>query len=409
MQLNHNNDMNRTNNSTINPWTAALLTAGIISAGSVALAEETAANPVMTALQSTTISGYVDTSAIWLTGSQAKPGPRMPGRTFDGAEKQNNFNLDVVSLTLQKDLDETTSWAAGYNVTLLFGPDANTLNTLSYPASWSTSSSDFAIKNAYVELKVPVGNGLRAKVGVWDTVIGYEVFEAGNNPNFSRSYGYYLEPIVHTGVLLSYDINSILSVNGGIADNGVGINNINQPAGPAASGVSRGVFTYLGSVTLTAPESAGFLKGAQLTGGIVDTGVYQSQNQLNYYVGLSMPLPVDNLSLGVAYDYLGGDDSGWANALAGYLVYRATEKLTLAGRVEWANGSPGTYGTGRTKDEDEFIGVTGTVDYRLWANVITRLEVRWDQDLADGPPAFGGAKNPAENVVSLALNVIYNF
>jgi hypothetical protein len=402
--------MNRTNNSTINPWTTALVTAGIISAASVALAEE-AANPVMTALQSTTISGYVDTSAIWLTGSQAKPCPRMPGRSFDGSAKQNNFNLDVVSLTIQKGLDETTSWAAGYNVTLLFGPDANTLNTLSYPtSSWVSGSSDFAIKNAYVELQAPVGNGLRAKIGVWDTVVGYEVFEAGNNPNFSRSYGYYLEPIVHTGVLLSYDVNEILSLNAGIADNGVGSNNINQRAGPATDGtVSRGVFTYLGSVTLTAPDSAGFLAGAQLTGGIVDTGVYQNQNQLNYYAGLTMPLPIDRLSLGVSYDYLGGDESGWANALAGYLVYGATDKLTLAGRIEWANGSPGTYGTGRTKEDDEFIGVTGTVDYRLWANTITRLEVRWDQDLADGPPAFGGAKNPAENVISVALNVIYNF
>ena len=67
----------------------------------------------------------------------------------------------------------------------LFGPDANfyatTLN------GGALNSGDFALKQAYVALRAPVGNGIDVKVGVLDTIVGYEVFESPSNPNFSRS------------------------------------------------------------------------------------------------------------------------------------------------------------------------------------------------------------------------------
>ena len=36
------------------------------------------------------------------------------------------------------------------------------------------NTSDFAIRQAYVALRAPVGNGLDFKVGVFDSIIGYE-------------------------------------------------------------------------------------------------------------------------------------------------------------------------------------------------------------------------------------------
>jgi len=58
-----------------NKWTLTLAAAGVVSLGSVAQGEE-AKNQVLTALSSTTLSGYVDTSAIWKfgTGNQNMPG-----------------------------------------------------------------------------------------------------------------------------------------------------------------------------------------------------------------------------------------------------------------------------------------------------------------------------------------------
>src|SRR4051812_33654382 len=82
-----------------NQWTSALASVGIVSLGSLARAEEQ--HTVMTALSSTTISGYVDTSASWWTGKQSEVGGEfgaLPGRTFDNSNKQDGFFLNAVKL-----------------------------------------------------------------------------------------------------------------------------------------------------------------------------------------------------------------------------------------------------------------------------------------------------------------------
>src|SRR3974390_3361045 len=107
-------------------WTAALAGAGLVSLAAAATAEERA-SAVMTALGSTTLSGYVDTSAQWNFGTgNANPAPFR----FNTPSKADGFNLDVVQLRIEKPLDES-EWAAGYRVDLWAGPDANTLNTQS--------------------------------------------------------------------------------------------------------------------------------------------------------------------------------------------------------------------------------------------------------------------------------------
>ena len=172
----------------LNPWTLGLAAAGVIRSASVAGAEEPT-SPVLTALSSTTLSGYVDTSAIWRPGTGNLAGAGV----FTGGAKQDGFNLNVIKLTLEKPLDEG-QWSAGYKVDLLFGPDASVFAT----TSSGINTSDFGIKQAFIALRAPIGNGLDFKLGVWDTIIGYEVFESPNNPNYSRSYGWGFEPTTHT-------------------------------------------------------------------------------------------------------------------------------------------------------------------------------------------------------------------
>src|SRR5436189_904442 len=158
-----------------NKWTLGLAALGVVSLASAARAEEKVST-VMTALSSTTLSGYVDTSAQWNVGTG---NAHVPNYAFGGPSKADGFNLNVVKLSLEKPIDPAEAWAAGYKVDLLFGPDADALFTQSTSA---TGQGDFAVKQAYVSLHAPVGNGLDFKVGVWDTIIGYEVFESINNP-----------------------------------------------------------------------------------------------------------------------------------------------------------------------------------------------------------------------------------
>jgi hypothetical protein len=423
-----------------NQWTLGLAAAGFISLGSVVQAEEaTAPNQVMTALSSTTLSGYVDTSAIWKFGSG---NANMPGRSYDGANKQDGFNLNVVKLQLEKPLDEG-QWSAGYKTELLFGPDAGTFNTLSTSSrsAGATANSDFAIKSAYVAVRAPVGNGLDVKMGVFDTIIGYEVFDAVSNPNYSRSYGYFLEPTTYTGVLASYKVADWLSVSGGIAD--VGAPTINGRSFQIESQKA-----YMASVVLTAPDSMGFVKGASLYAGFIDNGKTSptpggggtpgvDTSYMNFYAGVTIPTPIESLAVGAAYDYrasgqnssFGSADyvpSSYANAVGLYASWKMTDKMKLNARGEYASGSPGTFGSigldtdaGGGVHPEKFTELTGTLDYALWANVVSRVEVRWDHDCSGGPGSFGGSvpgvahppggEGTLKDAVSLAFNLIYKF
>src|SRR6266498_3149356 len=155
-----------------NKWTIGLAAVGVVSLASAAKADEKL-SVVQTALSSTTISGYVDTSAQWNFGTGNVDNPPYK---FGGASKADGFNLDVVQLTIAKPLDES-EWASGYRVDLWFGSDVNAFKTQ------SGGAADLAIRQAYVALRTPVGNGIDWKIGVFDSIVGYVSVESGNSPN----------------------------------------------------------------------------------------------------------------------------------------------------------------------------------------------------------------------------------
>ena len=147
----------------MNKWTAALAATGVVSLASAVLAEES--HPVNTLLPATTLSGYVDTSAIWNFGTGAAQATRFGNTDGSLGNRQDGFNLNVVKVQLEKPLDEGT-WSAGYKAELWAGPDAAGL-------PGSGFASNLALKQAYVALRAPVGNGIDFKVGQFDPIIGY--------------------------------------------------------------------------------------------------------------------------------------------------------------------------------------------------------------------------------------------
>jgi hypothetical protein len=391
-----------------NKWTLGLAALGVVSLASAAKADEKQ-NFVQTALSSTTISGYVDTSVEWQlcpNGELPSLGSAIP---FRGATKQDGFNLNVVKLSIEKPLDES-EWASGYKVDLLFGPDAVAYNQSvnSHFGRRDSATADFSVKQAYVALRAPIGNGVEFKIGTFDTIIGYEVFEAGNNPNFTRSWAYAVEPTEHTGILAAYRVNDMLSLSAGVANTlSAGINNRNTDSGNGYE--SFWCKTWMGSIALTAPQSWGWAAGSSLYGGIVSgfngrngassTGVVGTpgyDSQVNYYAGLTLNTPVAGLKGGVAFDRVcnSGGISGVGEDILGlYASYQATSKLSLHARGElgwWKNNST---------DWDS-TSLTGTVQYDLWQNVISRLEIRWDEFCYN---------SGTETSTGVYANIIYKF
>src|SRR5258708_36975527 len=89
---------------------------------------------------------------------------------------------------------------------------------ISFPNGFGRGG-DFGVKQAFVDLHAPIGNGLDIKLGHFNYIGGYEVPDAGGNPNYSRSFAWTQEPASHTGVLLSYTANDWLSLIPGVANN----------------------------------------------------------------------------------------------------------------------------------------------------------------------------------------------
>lgn len=388
-----------------NKWTVALAATGVVSLASAVQADES--HPVNTALSSTTLSGYVDTSAIWNLGSGSQVANRFANTASD---RQDGFNVNTVKLQLEKPIDEGT-WSAGYKVETMFGPDANVMP--------GALTSGVAIKQAYAALRAPIGNGIDFKVGQFDPIVGYEVTDSYANPNFSRSLGFNnLEPFGHTGILASYQVNDIIGVSGGVAngDSGFGLNGGSLTASGFASGqvggsmrglLAESARVYMGSVVVKAPESTGWLAGSSLYVGAVNGDANGAKNDPTLlYVGVSLATPIKELTLGASADLLfnaGLGGQSYANAYAFYTGYQITEKLKANNRFEYATSGYGAFLPGRA--EDKMIGETFTLDYALWSNVLTRGEFRWDRSVDGGANPFDGQKND----LSLTASIVYKF
>jgi len=416
----------------VNKWTLGLAAVGLVSLPAMVRAEEKP-NQLLTALSSTTISGYVDTSAHWTLGTgNANP----PAYAFNLPSKQDGFNLNVVDVVIEKPLDEGT-WSAGYKIDLIFGPNAVGWN--SSANSLTGVDNEVAVKQAYVALRAPVGNGLDLKIGTFDTIIGYEVFNAGSNPNYTRSYGYTIEPTQHTGLLASYQVNKAVGLSAGIANTWSAGINVRSPRAESSK-------SYMAAVTLTAPDDWGVVAGSALYAGVVDgfNGLV-GNDVTSYYLGVTLATPVKQLKVGASWDYVESHENsfgpkvarGYAQAVALYASVQTTEKLSFHLRGEWADikdgfatgggfnpGGPGSVGG----VPSEVLAFTGTIQYDLWANVLSRLELRWDHAIAGhGPfggtapggalpgsttgstftPAYPGADQ--KNSFLVAVNIIYKF
>ncbi|MPM94570.1 hypothetical protein SDC9_141716 [bioreactor metagenome] len=117
---------------------------------------------------------------------------------------------------------------------------------------------------------------------------------------------------------------------------------------------------------------------------------------------------MSGFKLGGSYDYLRVSEGGLsAEAAAIYASYQFTEKLTLFGRGEYAQADTAGFFLA-----EEVFSATATLQYDLWANVLSRLEFRWDH-AADGSEPYGG-RNPGDlgskkNSFILLANLVYKF
>ena len=351
---------------------------------------------------SATLSGYVSTGYRWGPGT-GNFAYGLSGTT----SRANAFSLDVVALSLHRPME---NWLldSGYRVDLWLGPDASDLDTGS-----TTSSAE--LRQAYLDLRFPLVNPLTAgettsldlRIGTFNSIVGFESPDHNANAHYTRSWGYTIQPTVHTGLLAFfpgtgrpgvdplYEWDSRYQIALGVA-------NTNDPRinGTPANADRK---TLLAGFMWELPEALGLLGGSRFSLGYVNGRARTGSDPIqNLSLGLGLLPNSEKWNLSLTHDSrilpgAGNDDSVFGL----YVGHTLSDDLSLSVRAEIYQEGAKLYSDESAVEQTDGQGLTLTLNYKIWENVISRLEYRWDN--TDEPV------NGRHNNQGFHLNFIYEF
>ncbi len=242
-------------------------------------------------------------------------------------------------------------------------------------ASKKSPENQFDLEQAYVDVAVPVGNGLRIRAGKFVTLVGYETINPTTNPLFSHSFLFtFAEPLTQTGIYGTYAFNDQITLDAGIDrgwDQSLTDNNAAIEGFGRVSYVTADKKTNIYGTLLCGPQLGG------------DSGHYRTLFDLvvNYQWS-------DQISLGLNGDYVYGSaedpksgDEAQYFGLAGYASYKINDYFTVNGRAEWFNDNDGARVAGTAANYYEGtlgVNITPFPQDALGSNWKIRPEVRYD-------------------------------
>lgn len=164
-----------------------------------------AASHTIKAFSESTLSGFVTASYFYDTSRPTDDSPN--GYLWN--RHHNSFTLNKFKMTLASPPVEPSGdkWSAGYRVSLIFGEDAPIVNT------GGTRQGFDELREAYVELNVPIGAGINVRAGQLISLLNFESGDGGAvNPNFSQGNQWFFTGNgPSTGVQLGYTFTDWLS------------------------------------------------------------------------------------------------------------------------------------------------------------------------------------------------------
>ena len=329
---------------------------------------------LVTAISDMTISGFVQAS--YFANTLGNASGENAGYLWN--TKNNNFSINKVKITLASPPAERsdTDWTAGYRVSIMQGQDAPVLNT-------GSGSGLNLLREAYVEVNVPVGTGLNIKAGQLISLLNWESGDGGAaNPNFSQGYQwFYTGDGPETGIQFDYAFTDWLDVKFRI-ENGLYGGSVDQGSGKG----------FMSSVNLTPCKDLwvnligfGGASGSDtqdVNGGSV-IGGYQVTSQLG--TGFEFDY----------FDFLPDDaKSSQLWSLGGWVWYDFTTKVGVAFRAEYLDDKDGdeikgvelpSYGADSaigTEDPTQTSGglesFTATLNLKPAKNIKIQPEIRYD-------------------------------
>lgn len=351
------------------------------------------------ALSEIQLSGFVTASYFYDT-SKPKDG-KSDGYLWNTSE--NSFSINKVKLTLASKPVVKDKWDAGFRASMIWGEDAPVVNTGNYSQVVTNaagqpvrvkdhSSTGFdTLREAYVQLNVPIGTGLDIKAGQLISLLNYESGDGGAaNANFSQGYQWYYtgngpSAGVQAGYAFCDKVDLKVRVQNGMYAGAIDGNS--GKAYMAALGLKPTADLWFSLIGFTSHESTGL----DVSGGSVLAGFSATKA----------------LGFGFEFDYFNFNQSVGETAelwsVGVWTSYDFTSKFGVALRAEYLNdedgfGIPGLGLGGRsgsavsTSDsEGDIASLALTFNIKPVPNIKIQPEVRFDHTTyKDG---FDGQEN----------------
>jgi hypothetical protein len=331
------------------------------------------------------ITGFIEGS--YTRNFDPPPGDVNPGRVFDFEDNVLRLNQLELLIVRAPDVAKAAKegrFDLGFTAEMIYGSDSRLIhsNGLSIYGSNTHPINQFDPAQMFVDLILPVGNGLDIRVGKFGTLLGYEVTNPTLNALYSHSFLFgFGVPISQSGALAIYNLNDKVTLTGGVTRGWDQSTKDNNDA-----------VDFLGQVKYVATEEL-----TLYVNGSVGPQRADDNSDYRYEVeGIATYTPKDSqwtyaLDSVLALDEnaaLNGNNAYWYGAI-GYVGYKINDGLTVNARGEWFRDDGGSrLGTDASFFEATLgLKVTPFAQDRVLSNLFFRPEIRWDyatKDFFDG-------------------------
>ena len=352
-----------------------------------------------------TIGGYVEGG--YTVASNDPPGHVLSGRVFD--TKSNKFVLDQFDVFFDRPVDYAKAatnhtFDIGGHFDFIYGWDSGLIHssgifdspvvagvTDGYYKSRTSPENQADFNQAYVDVALPIGSGLRIRAGKFVTLLGWEVINPTGNAFYSHSYMFgYAIPFTQTGVLGEYKFSDDWQLDAGVT------RGWNQSLSD-----NNGVPDILAGVTYT-PQGSDALKKWKFILNLSE-GPQATDDNHDWWTVLDFQAIYtmsDKWSFVVNADYgdaPGATASGAAQwyGIAGYAAYVMNDYMTANARVEYYGDNKsftlGPGGAANLYEATVNLQIKPMPHNAIGSNLMIRPEVRIDY--CEHSFFDGGSKN----------------
>ena len=336
-------------------------------------------------------------------------------RIFD--VNSNQFRPNLLQAVLEREAKaDGSEWdRLGFRVKFNAGRDSDFIGGVNL-STWV----DF--QEFYVQYLAPVGRGLNIQAGQINSLVGYEVVESPRNANYSRSWLFGLgQPFTTRGLRLSYDFDKQVSWAVGV------ISYINSSRGDTESdplvesaltvNVSEQVRVTLYGLAGTRSGPTGTPGGFQsLIGGYFSWRMTEQTSAVveAYYSNQANSSTITQAGNarwnGIAAYLIYDVTKQWGVRLRGELYEDAGGFTTCQGTTSYSPRANVCFGATSSTSAPAIVQTlwefTGTVQYKPFRSLITRLEYRYDKSNQN---VFQVGDRATSYQPTLSLDVIYLF